>query len=193
VGQTALTTGILVPVMITLSGTSLTNTGSITGLQAVEATSGQPPLVRTTVENTGNHHYYGIIVNVTLADTSGNVVAAASTPRSVYALIPGNSMTIATPITTTLAPGTYTVKSEAKLADGMIPLDTKSTTLTITKTYVPPATQATAAVGTQAATGGAEGPKKIPFLPIYIPGPDALATVSVVGAMILLWSAKRRR
>ncbi|MDD1667417.1 MAG: hypothetical protein LUO96_03010 [Methanomicrobiales archaeon] len=185
-GQTAITTGIYVPVMLTLKGSSLTHTGSITGIQAGEVTPGKPLLVSTAVSNTGNHHYYGLMVNLTLTDQAGKVVAVASSPGSVYALIPGNGMTIATPITTPLGPGTYTVTSEARLADGMVLLDTGDTTMTIRTAYVPPVTQTTPAGGTQA-----EGPKKLPFLPIYVPGPDALLVSTALSAALLLWSRRR--
>jgi hypothetical protein len=187
-GQTAFTTGIYVPIMITLTGTSLNHTGSVTAVQAGEVTPGQPLQVMTTVRNTGNHHYYGVVVNLTLIDRAGSVVAVASGPKAVYALIPGNEMTIATPVSSALAPGTYTVKAEAKIADGMVLLGTGNTTMTIRTAYVPPVTETTQAP----VSGGTEGPKKLPFLPIYVPWPDAVGTIAVTGAAILLWSARRR-
>jgi hypothetical protein len=183
-GMAAITTGIYVPVMITLKGSSINRTGSITGVEAGEVQPGQPLLVKTTVRNTGNHHYYGLLANLTITDAAGKVVAEASSPGSIYALIPGNTMTIATPLTTALAPGTYMVRSEAKIAEGMQALDSGSTTLTIRTAYVPPVPQTTAAAGS-------EGPKKLPFLPIYVPWPGAIATIAVLGAVMVLWSVRR--
>jgi hypothetical protein len=88
--------------MLTLKGTSLTQTGAITNVQAGEAVAGKPVVIQTTLKNTGNHHYYGPFVNITITDSGGNVVATASTTPSIFALIPGNEMTIKTPLGTAL-------------------------------------------------------------------------------------------
>lgn len=189
------------PVMLTISGSKLTKTGTISEVKADEVTTGTPLTISTTLLNTGNYHYYNSFVNVTITDASGNMVATASTRPTDSALIPGCTMTFTTPITATLPEGTYTVKSDAKLADGMVLLDSKTTTFTIQAPYVPPtptpktsiagATQPPA--GSTPAPAGTKAPNKIPFLPIYTPFPDALATVGVVSAALFLWSARRRR
>ena len=189
---------ITVPVMLTMKGTTLIHTGTITNLQAGEEVTGRPIEIRTTLQNTGNHHYYGALVNITVTDSAGNLVAREST-TTIFALIPENQMTFATPITSTLSPGTYTVKSEAKLADGMALLDSKTATFTIQTPYVPPTPQTTITGGAQVPTGTtatpveAEGPKKVPFLPIYTPGPDALVIIEGLSVAFLLWTARLRR
>jgi methionine-rich copper-binding protein CopC len=150
-GQTSFITAMIVPVILTVKGTTLTHTGAITNLEAGEAVTGKPIQIKTTLKNTGNHHYYGAFVNVTVTGTNGNVVATASTNPSIWALIPGNEMILTVPISAALAPGTYTVKSNAKIADGMALLDTKTVSFTLSEpsasappTTVPP-TQAVSA------------------------------------------------
>ncbi|MGA2933798.1 MAG: hypothetical protein ABSD81_01425 [Methanomicrobiales archaeon] len=198
-----ISTAVQIPVMLTIAGSTLTQTGSITNLATGEMVTGEPIKILTTLKNTGNYHYYGAFVNVTVTDAAGKVVATTSTDPSRPAIIPGYAITFVTPITATLSPGTYTVKADAKLADGMVLLDSKTASFTIQTPYVPPTPtpQATVTVAggtpipsyTVPAPAGTTGPNKIPFLPIYTPGPDALMTVGVVSAALLLWSAKRRR
>ena len=199
-GQGALATAVVVPVMLTLKGTTLTHTGSITSIQAGEVYGSKMtliPVIKTTLRNTGNHHYYGVFVNVTVTDSTGRIVATPSTNPSLYTLIPGNEMTYTVPVTD-LAPATYTVKSEAKLADGMVLLDTKTVSIPLAITaatangvqHIPEMIETG---GVTPAPSGTEGPKKIPFLPIYMPWPDALVTAGVVTAAILLWSGRKRR
>jgi uncharacterized protein (DUF2345 family) len=119
--------------MLTVTGTTLTHTGAITNLEAGEVIAGTPIQIKTTLKNTGNHHYYRAFVNVTVTGSGGNVVAKASTNPSIWALIPGDEMTLTTPVTAALTPGTYTVKSEAKLLEGMALLDTKTASFTVTE------------------------------------------------------------
>ncbi len=150
-GQTSFTTAITVPVMLTMKGTSLTHTGAITNLDPGEVVTGKPMEIITTLKNTGNHHYYRAFVNVTVTDSTGKVIATASTTPSVFASIPGYEMTFTTPVTATLAPGTYTVKSEAKLLEGMALLDTKTVSFTVAEPGAPtPPTPAVSEPQTQA-------------------------------------------
>lgn len=193
--NTAISTGLVLPVILTVQGSTLTSTGSITDLQIDEVVSGKTVAILTTLRNTGNVHYYGAYVNVTVVGSTGNVVALASSTPSVNALIPGYEMTIRTPLDTTIPTGTYTIKSEAKV--GMTLLDAKTISLPIamSSTTVSGGEQ-THAQGTAAPTpapSGTEGPKKIPFLPIYTPGPDNLMTVGVLCAALLLWSGRLHR
>jgi len=198
-GEGALATAVIVPVMLTIKGTTLTHTGSITSIQAGEVLNREMipiPIVRTTLRNTGNHHYYGVFVNVTVSDSTGRIVATPSTNPSLYALIPGNEMTYMVPVPD-LAPATYTVKSEAKLADGMMLLDTKTVSIPIeiaapTPGGVQHIPEMKEPGGATSAPSGTEGQNQIPFLPTSLPWPDALVTVGVVTAAILLWSGRKR-
>jgi hypothetical protein len=136
-GQASFAAAVMVPVMLTVKGTTLTHTGSITNLVVGEVVPGKPIEIDTTLKNTGNHHYYGARVNVTVTDSSGKAIASGSTP-TVFALIPGNEITFKTPIAAAITHGTYTVKAEARRAEGGFLLDSKTTPLTIRAGYVPP-------------------------------------------------------
>jgi plastocyanin len=139
-GQT-FTTAVLVPVLITISGTTPTETGSITGLSVGEVTQGQPITVTTTFTNTGNYHYYGTVNTITISDATGNPVGNFSTQPSAYAIIPGNTVQfIATPNLQNIPVGTYTVDSKVLLNDGTV-LDEKNTTFSIKTNYIPPVTE----------------------------------------------------
>ena len=101
-------------------------------------TNGKPIIITANLTNTGNHDYYGALVNVTVTDSAGNIVATASADPSVFSLFPGNTMTITVPVSAPLGPGSYTVKADAKIAQGMVLLDSRSIPLTITAAYSPP-------------------------------------------------------
>jgi hypothetical protein len=188
-------TAVLVPVMLTVQGTSLTETGSITDIEAADPVEGQPAQILTTLENTGNHHYYGALVETTISDPSGKPVATASTKPSVWALIPGDSMTLVVAVPEGTAPGTYTVQAEARIGEGGALLDTKTATVSIGAPPVhatggekTPSESGVPPVGSTPVPAGTGGPKKVPFLPIYTPWPDFLVTAGAVAAVILFRS-----
>ena len=135
------TTAVLVPVMITITGTAPTVTGSITNLSVGEVTVGQPITVTTTLKNTGNYHYYHTVNTVTVSDATGNPVGNFSTQPSAYAIIPGNTVQYTvTPKLQNLPAGTYTVDSKVLLESGTV-LDEKNTTLSVKTNYIPPVTE----------------------------------------------------
>ncbi|MEI7433399.1 MAG: hypothetical protein WCJ93_04020 [Methanomicrobiales archaeon] len=135
------TTAVIVPVLITDSGTALVETGSITNLDVSDVTIGQPITVTTTLQNTGNYHYYRTVNEVLVTDASGNTIATNSTPPSVYAIIPGNTVGfIIQPDIKNLPLGTYTVNSKVLLEDGRV-LDNKTTTFAVKTVYIPPVTE----------------------------------------------------
>ena len=131
-------TALIASVLLTVQGSNLIRTGSITNLQVDEAPGGRSLEAQTTIRNTGNYHYYGTLVNITITDTSGRVVATGSTPPSFFSLFPGNEITLAAPISSALAPGSYTLKSEARIADGLMFLDSRTVPVTIASGYTPP-------------------------------------------------------
>jgi hypothetical protein len=142
-GQATLTTGMIVPVLITISGTTPTVTGSITGVDVGDVTIGQPVVITTTLKNTGDYHYRYSVNNVTLIDGNGNIVARGSAEPWPNSLIPGNSVQYnAEPGMKDLAAGTYTVDSKVLLAEGKV-LDEKTTTFTVKTDYAPPVTEST--------------------------------------------------
>jgi hypothetical protein len=137
----SVTTGINVPVFITVSGTKPTESGSIQKVDTGNVAIGQPITVTTTFTNTGNYHYYNTINKVTVSDSKGNLIANISTSPSPFAIIPGNTVQfIAKPEIGTLGIGSYTVHSAISLGDGRI-LDEKTATFEITKPYSPPVTE----------------------------------------------------
>jgi len=134
------TTAVMVPVLITVSGTALTETGSITKVDVGDVTIGQPITVTTIFKNTGNHHYYNTVNEVTLTDANGNILADNSTQPSLYAIIPGNTVGFTIqPGVKNLPIGTYTVNSKILLNDQI--LDNKTTTFAVKTNYVPPPTE----------------------------------------------------
>jgi hypothetical protein len=199
----AISTAYIAQIVLTISGTATTTTGSITDLQAVNAVTGEPVEIDTIVKNTGNYHFVGTLANVTIQDSTGKTVATASSSPFTDILVPGNEITLRAFVTPPLAQGTYTVKSDAKLASGMKLLDSKTATFTVS----PPATPTTQAItqapavgqttpvpfGTQPVTAAeTTGPHKLWILPIYTPGPDALLTVGVLAAALFIWSRGRQ-
>ncbi len=137
-------TAMNVPVMITVAGTTPTLAGEIIGVDVGDMITGQPVSVTTTLKNTGNHHYYRTVNQITIADEKGNIISNSSTEPSTDAIIPGtgNSVQyILKPDVKNLQPGTYTLNSKILLEDGKI-LDEKKTTFTVKSDYVPPVSEA---------------------------------------------------
>jgi len=135
--QVGVSTAVMVPVMLTISDTELIETGKITNLSVGDVVVGQPIIVTTTLENTGNHHYYSAWNEITVENEAGTLVANSSTKPSIYAIIPTNSVNFETKIEQALPVGTYTVHSKMRLEDGTV-LDEKSTTFEVEKEYIPP-------------------------------------------------------
>jgi methionine-rich copper-binding protein CopC len=140
----------VIPVLLTVKGTTLTHTGSITNVGAGEAVTSKPVTIQTTLKNTGNHHYNGVFVDVTVTDSGGNVVSTASTNPSLQSLMPENEMTLTAPLSAALAPGTYTVTSDVKVGTTLI--DTKTISFTVAEPGATAPTQTVTEAPTQAAT-----------------------------------------
>lgn len=136
-GQVGISTAVLIPIMLTISGTELIETGEITNLSVSGVTVGQPLVVTTTLKNTGNHHYYRSWNEITVKNENGNMVAKVSTEPSIYAIIPTNSVNFDAKIERFLPVGTYTIHSKIMLEDGTV-LDEESTTFEVETEYIPP-------------------------------------------------------
>lgn len=135
------TTAVQVPVFITVKGTTLTETGSITNLEMGDINIGQPIVVTTTLENTGNYHYYHTKNVVTLTDSNGITVANMTTTPSIDAIIPGSTVQfVVKPDVKNLPVGTYTADSKVLLENGKV-LDEKTTTFSVKTNYIPPLTE----------------------------------------------------
>jgi hypothetical protein len=144
-GQAAFATAVLVPVMLTVEGSNLVETGEITAVTVGDVIAGKPVVVSTTLENTGNHHYYGTINQVSIRDAAGKEIGSAKTEPFSRAIIPTSSVRFDTPLTAGLPLGTYTVVSRMTLEDGTL-LDEESTTFTVKEEYVPPFAETTVTV-----------------------------------------------
>jgi hypothetical protein len=135
-GQTGFATAIIVPVMLTIQNTKLIETGTITEIGVGDIVAGKPITVSTTLKNTGNHHYYGVVNQVNVTDTGGVILATAKSNPAANAVIPGQSVRFDIPFSTPLAPGTYTLKSDMLLTVGV--LDSRTTSITVKEAYIPP-------------------------------------------------------
>ncbi len=136
-GTTGYITAISVPVMITIAKSNLVQTGKISEVKVGEIVSGQPLKITTSLQNTGNVHYYQTRNTVTVSDSGENVIGTASTAPSVYAIIPTYTVNYDVTLDKSLSPGTYGVKSEVSLEDGTI-LDSKTTTFEVKGSYLVP-------------------------------------------------------
>jgi len=135
------TTAVNVPVLVTVSGSSPTEAGSISRIDVGNVTIGQPISIITAFKNTGNYHYYHTVNVVTLTNANGNIIARNSTPPSVYAIIPGNAVEFTVrPDVKDLPAGTYTISSKIILESGRV-LDEKTTTFELKESYIPPPTE----------------------------------------------------
>ncbi len=136
-GTTAYITAIAVPVMITIAKSKILQQGTITSIKVGEIVTTQPLKITTSLQNTGNIHYYQTKNTVTLLDSGGNVLGTASTDPSVFAIIPTYTVNYDVTFDKSLSPGTYGVKSEVSLEDGTI-LDSKTSTFEVKNSYLAP-------------------------------------------------------
>jgi len=137
-GQATITTAIIIPVLITISGTNPTMAGSIMGVSVGNLTVGQPVEITTSFKNTGNYHYRNLVNNVTLTNANGNILAESSAAPWQNSIIPGNTVQdIVQPDVKNLSTGTYTISSKVSLESGQV-LDEKTTSFQVTTAYTPP-------------------------------------------------------
>jgi hypothetical protein len=111
------------PILLTISGTELIETGNITEIELVEAETGYEAQV--SFENNGNHHYK-VAVEAALFDEDGNEISSSSLPLSVSSSIPTYTLLFKLPfeLDEDLEPGTYTVEVTVSHENGTV-LDTK--------------------------------------------------------------------
>jgi hypothetical protein len=132
--------------MLTVKDSKLIETGTITNIVVGDIVAGKPISVATTLKNTGNHHYYGVVNQVTVTDAAGKTVGTAKADPLPNAVIPGQSVRFDAPVSTPLSIGTYTVKSDMMLESGAI-LDSRSTSVTVKEAYIPPFSESSMKVG----------------------------------------------
>jgi hypothetical protein len=135
-GATAFVTAIAVPVMITIANSDIQRKGTITDIKTGELVTGKPVRITTSLKNTGNIQYYQTKNTVTVSDSVGNILGTASTDPSVFAIIPTYTVNYDVTLDTSLAPGSYGVKSEMSLNDGTL-LDAKTSVFEVNRTSLP--------------------------------------------------------
>jgi len=147
-GSTGYITAVSIPVMITLAKTAVSQKGTITEVNVGDIVAGQPYHIVTSLQNTGNIHYYSTQDAVKITDANKNIIASANTPPLTSAVIPGYTINFDLPFNTPLSPGTYTITSQVSLFDGTI-LDTKTIPFEVKTTYIAPPSQETITVTPQ--------------------------------------------
>ena len=123
--------------LLTVKDSKLVEIGTITDINVGDIVAGKPITITTTLKNTGNHHYYSVVNQVTITDAAGKIVATVNANPMPNAVIPGQSVRFDAPVSTPLSMGTYTVKSEMMLESGTV-LDSRTTSVTVKEAYIPP-------------------------------------------------------
>jgi len=124
-GQVGIALATIAPIMLTIAGTDLVETGEISSLN-VSADG-----VSVIFKNTGNHHFKAS-AEAALMDAEGEVVATSEAPLMYTSLVPTASwlFDMAFEAEEELAPGTYTVEVSVIHEDGTV-LDTEETTFEV--------------------------------------------------------------
>jgi hypothetical protein len=116
----AFATAVAIPVFLTVKGGTVTETGEILSLTPAAVEPAKPFEVVVTCQNSGNHHYYGVVSSVRITDASGKEVASATTEPFVRAIVPGEAVDFTMPVKTGLAQGTYQMTASMKTRDGKV-------------------------------------------------------------------------
>jgi hypothetical protein len=197
-GTTGVAAAIGVPVMATIKGQPVTETGSIADIKAVTRSDGKTAIV-TTFRHTGNHHYYGATNAVTVTAAAGKEIATVTLDPSATAIIPGATVTFEAVTPTPLVPGTYTAESKVTLPSGTV-LDTKKMPVEVAAAPAGEAPAGTASLatpgtGTGKGSGGADIVQGTVAAPganaTYSPGPSPLIICGMLAAALLLWCRKK--
>lgn len=146
-------TAMNVPVMLTVTGTELIETGTIDSISADRYN------VATVFTNTGNHHYYGLKNAVTVAESAGTPVFTSTTEPVITAIIPGGSITFVQPVDPNVLEGDYQVTSIVSSSNPAdLATDTTQLALTSPGAVVPAAAPQTGGIEQPTATPAPESP-----------------------------------
>ena len=134
---TSIVSAIGTSLVLTISGTELIKTGSISDFTIAEIVSGEPLDIAAVLENTGNYHYKALAEAI-LKDGAGSELATASTSLTSSSIVPTCSREFKLSLTLGegLSPGTYHIDLETRLKDGTV-LDSQTESLEIGEAYVP--------------------------------------------------------
>ena len=111
---------VLIPVLLTLEGGNITETGEITTITFTSNESGEDFQVGTFFQDTGNHDIPGAINTVDLEDTGGAVVATARGVSPENALIPGQEVQFSATVKGGIPSGAVKLVSRIGKDDGTL-------------------------------------------------------------------------
>jgi len=125
-------------VLLTVKGSQLNQTGTISGVTTGTITNGQPVAITTNFKNTGNT-YFKVEGSVTITNDQGITLDTIPAPLTESSIIPGMSRNLEAIFTPSvgLPPGTYTINSKIMLSDSTV-LDQSTSSFTVKAPYVPP-------------------------------------------------------
>lgn len=137
-GSVGIVAAVNIPVYLTLRNSKLIHTGKITGITTGIITAGRPIDIFTTFENTGNHHFK-VENQVTVTNSSNELLDEIKTGFTVSSIIPGMSRILKTTFVPRqiLSPGTYNIQSRVIQEDGTV-LDKASGSFVIKTPLIPP-------------------------------------------------------
>lgn len=139
----AFATAVAIPVLLTIQDGKIDEKGEITAVDTSTVEIGKPFTVTSTVWNSGNYHYYGIVSNVTIIDSTGKTIASVRTSPMSRAIIPGQQVQIHAQVAQGLAEGSYTLHVRMETQDGdLLDSETKPLQLGSPPTPTPTATAA---------------------------------------------------
>lgn len=142
--QTAFSTAVAIPVLLTIKGGAIAQKGEITAIEPSSAEIGKPFTVTATVKNSGNYHYYGAVSSVTVNDGQGKAVATVKTTPMSRAIIPGNQVKIPAQVSPGLPEGMYQMTVNMETQDGSV-LATQTKSLQVGNPKNGPAAESTVA------------------------------------------------
>ena len=125
--QTAFATAVAIPVLLTIKGGVISEKSEITAVDIPAVEPGKPFTVTTTVRNTGNYHYYGVVSNITINDEQGKPAGTVKTEPFSRAIVPGQQVQITASVPQGLPEAMYQLTSRIEMEDGtLLGTETKS-------------------------------------------------------------------
>lgn len=184
--QTAFATAVAIPVLLTIKGGTATETGEISVVEFSKVEIAQPFTVTSTVKNTGNYHYYGVVSNVSVVDATGKEVANVKTTPMSRAIVPDQMVKIPAQIAPGLHEAMYTLTVRMETQDGTL-LSTQTKSLQVGNPKSGAAITTSAVNRTPSVKGTVTGVRTT-----YAPGPGAFV-VCMAAALGILGGINIRR
>ena len=129
-GTITIGVGVVVPVMLTISGSEILNKGEIEDLTIEKPIASPQQKISIVFKNTGDHHY-SAKADAVLKDNDGHILFNVTSSLGQYT-IPTFTRVIALDLKpkTPLKPGTYNVNATVSMEDGTV-LATKETSFEV--------------------------------------------------------------